>query len=394
MFSYSQESTPSPQCRGVAVGTVSKNVVDSAIEVAYETRRPVMLIASRRQLDRREIGLGYVERWSTETFADYVRSRDPENRILICRDHGGPWQHPAEVEAGLDETEGLASALASFKADIDAGFCILHIDTSMDPSGEASLSAALERLVTLYEQVAAYALAAKKSIGFEIELEDQQPQVHPPEEFETQLSVVLNEVDRRHLPKPQYVVAQTGTKVMETGNVGRIVDAAQRVEVRHKLQALTKICRTYGVALKAHNCDYLDDDSWKLLADAYVAGANVAPEYGVIETRAFLQMLEVHGLWESRDRFLQVAYESNKWRKWVTSPTSASDYQKAIIAGHYVFSAPQVIEIRRLLARRLHGRISSLDTQLKAKIKAAMYRHLRHFLAQEAQPQSLHPRVE
>jgi tagatose-1,6-bisphosphate aldolase non-catalytic subunit AgaZ/GatZ len=368
-----------PPSRVLAVGPVSKNTVDSAIEVAYETQQQIMLIASRGQVDRRDLGPGYVEGWSTETFVEYVRVRDPEHRILICRDHGGPWQNSAEIQVGLNEAEALASALASLKADVDAGFCVLCIDTSVSPSGEVSLSDALERLITLYEQVAAYALEAARPVAFEIGLEGQRPEVHQSEEFEFYLALVLEELDSRCLPRPHYVVAQTGTKVTETRNTGMITQPEQREEVRCKLRALNRICETYGVALKAHNCDYLDDDNWKLLAATNIAGANVAPQYGVIETRALLQILDLHGLWESRDRFLQLAHESNQWCKWMASPTIASDREKAIIAGHYVFSMPEVVEIRESLARHLHGGISSLDTELKAVIKTAMYRHLRHF---------------
>jgi len=45
----------------------------------------------------RRIGRGYVENWTTEAFASYVKERDVGGYIILARDHGGPFQ-------GKDET--------------------------------------------------------------------------------------------------------------------------------------------------------------------------------------------------------------------------------------------------------------------------------------------------
>src|ERR671922_1639994 len=71
---------PSRYEPGIGVGVVSRQVVDAAVEVAAETDREILLIASRRQVDDARIGCGYVEGWTTGRFARYVRSRDPDRR--------------------------------------------------------------------------------------------------------------------------------------------------------------------------------------------------------------------------------------------------------------------------------------------------------------------------
>ena len=48
-----------------------------------------MMIASRRQIDSEEFGGGYVNNWSTKSFADYVKKKDKKNFIILSRDHGG-----------------------------------------------------------------------------------------------------------------------------------------------------------------------------------------------------------------------------------------------------------------------------------------------------------------
>jgi fructose/tagatose bisphosphate aldolase len=366
--------------RVLCMGVVTKNTVDAAIEAAYETKSPIMLIASRRQLDLSTFGPGYAGNWSTESFAQYMALRDPDKRLPLCRDHGGPWQHPYEIQAGFDESQAISSALASLKGDIDAGFNILHIDTSMMPSYcEAPIDIAIERLITLYKEVVAYTRKINASVEFEIGFEDQQTGLHDPKEFETSLVFILEELDKLKLPKPRYVVAQTGTKVVETENIGEITNQQRREKAKNNLQALVSICNKYGVGLKAHNCDYLDAESWQVLSISQIAGANVAPEYGVVETRTFLDILDKEGWCSVREQFLQIAYDSGKWKKWLSTPTTADDYKCAVIAGHYVFTTPEVFALRKLVGQRLFGGIDALDDYLKRAIKAVILQHLGWF---------------
>ena len=52
---------------------MSLNCVDAVCDIANEHLIPLMLIASRRQVDSQEMGGGYVNNWTTEDFARYVK---------------------------------------------------------------------------------------------------------------------------------------------------------------------------------------------------------------------------------------------------------------------------------------------------------------------------------
>ena len=80
------------RCTLLGVGPMSINCVDAAIELANENEIPILMIASRRQIDSEEFGGGYVNNWTTEDFARYVLDKDKKGKILLARDHGGPWQ--------------------------------------------------------------------------------------------------------------------------------------------------------------------------------------------------------------------------------------------------------------------------------------------------------------
>ena len=85
----------------LAVGPMSKNCVEATIEVANEKKVPIMMIASRRQIDSKEFGGGYVNNWNTKGFSNYVKKRDKNKLITLCRDHGGPWQNSIEIKKNL-----------------------------------------------------------------------------------------------------------------------------------------------------------------------------------------------------------------------------------------------------------------------------------------------------
>lgn len=85
------------RCTLLGVGSMSVNCVDAAIELANDHEVPLLLIASRRQIDSKTFG-GYVNNWTSDAFASHVIDKDKKGKILLARDHGGPWQHTVEVD--------------------------------------------------------------------------------------------------------------------------------------------------------------------------------------------------------------------------------------------------------------------------------------------------------
>jgi hypothetical protein len=110
-----------------------------------------------------------------------------------------------------------------------------------------------------------------------------------------------------------------------------------------------------------------------------IHAANVAPEFGVAETRALLAVLECNGLEPLAERFLQTAFHSKKWDKWMLQDTQATDRDRAIIAGHYVFSTPECIDLKREARSALAAKGLDLDDYLKQAVKQCILRYLRNF---------------
>ena len=131
--------------------------------------------------------------------------------------------------------------------------------------------------------------------------------------------------------------------------------------------------------MKEHNADYLSDEVLSWHPRLGIHSANVAPEFGVTESKAFLQNLESNGLKDIADEFLKLSFDSGKWKKWIIKGNKTSDREKAIIAGHYNFSNPEFIEIKNKAEKILLTKNINLDLNLKGEIKKVIYRYLKNF---------------
>ncbi|MBI4085840.1 MAG: class II D-tagatose-bisphosphate aldolase, non-catalytic subunit [Candidatus Liptonbacteria bacterium] len=366
------------RCTLLGVGPMSKNCVDAAIELANDVSAPIILIATRRQIETAESGGGYVNNWTTEAFAKYVRERDLRGNVVLARDHGGPWQNYLEVKQRMNLKDAMESSKRSYLADIQAGFDMIHIDPSIDIYKKPSFEEVLERLFELYIFCVEKARALGRDVFFEFGTDEQSEGLHDAEELEALTEEIINFCEKNRLPKPYFVVAQTGTKVKETTNVGILAKPEESRQAKAHLKKLVEICNRYGVRLKEHNADYLSDEVLRWHPEAGIHAINVAPEFGVVETRHILSICKDLNLGEERDRFLALAHASNKWDKWLLSDTKTTDYDRAVIAGHYVFSAPEFEKIKARIAAACRARGFDLDESIKQALKSAIMRYSRN----------------
>jgi tagatose-1,6-bisphosphate aldolase non-catalytic subunit AgaZ/GatZ len=370
------------RCTLLGVGPMSVNCVDAAIELANEHEVPILLIASRRQIDSEEFGGGYVNNWTTAEFARYVIDADKKGKILLARDHGGPWQNSKEKEEKLSLRRAMESAKSSYSADLEAGFQVLHIDPSVDVHGQPDVNEVLDRIFDLYEFCWSKAQQLRQEVIFEIGTEEQSGSTNTQEELDYTLNAVQEFCKKNRLPKPSFVVIQCGTRVMETRNVGSFdspVRIADEIPAEIQLPKMIEICNRYGIFMKEHNTDYLSDKALQWHPRLGIHAANVAPEFGVTETRALISVLEGNGLKKIAERFLQLSYDSNKWHKWMIDNTKATDRDRSIIAGHYVFSKPECIALKAEAASILATKNIHLEQHLKQQVKQSILRYLHNF---------------
>lgn len=370
------------QCTLLGVGPMSLNCVNGAIELANEYNSDLMMIASRRQIDSEKFDGGYVNNWTTKEFSEHVRGNDTNGKILLARDHGGPWQNTKEIDQKLTLSNAMESAKSSYLADIEAGFKIVHIDPSVDIHGSPTQDEILDRVFELYE----FCWTQSKRLGvdliFEIGTEEQSGSTNTKDELEYTLTKITEFCKSNNITTPTFVVIQTGTRVMETRNVGSF-DTALHVkdELAAEIQVpmMIEICNKFGIMMKEHNTDYLSNEALEWHPRLGIHAANVAPEFGVVESKAFADILQKNKMDNLAEDFFQTSYDSKKWEKWMLDDTEASDNDKSIIAGHYVFSTPAFMEIKKKAERDLNSKGVKLDRYLTDAVKSSIFRYMKNF---------------
>ncbi|RPG55378.1 MAG: tagatose-6-phosphate kinase [Flavobacteriales bacterium TMED235] len=367
----------------LGVGPMSKNCVDATIEISNQYKVPIFLIASRRQIECESLGGGYCNNWNTEQLSKYVSSKDKKNMIILSRDHGGSFQGNPDIEKKNNYKKTLLQAKESFKIDIDSNFKIIHIDTSYGLNKEIPKKKSMNMLFELYSFVCNYSKKQKKKILIEIGTEEQTGNTNSFKELDNFLNIIFKFCLKNKFQKPTFVVIQSGTKVMETRNVG-IFESPVRIKgeipVEIQLFKVLEICKKYHIFMKEHNADYLTNDSLKWHPKIGVHAANVAPEFGVAETKAFVEILKKNNQKKILDEFLQLSYNSYKWKKWILNLSlHNNDYEKSIIAGHYVFSSKSFLDMKKKLSKNLSVSVQEIDISLKNSIKKSILRYIYNF---------------
>tara|TARA_R110000824_G_scaffold122128_7_gene278850 strand:- start:482 stop:1471 length:990 start_codon:yes stop_codon:yes gene_type:complete len=301
----------------IFIGPMSKNVVDSVIEYSNTTGVPIGLIPSRRQI---EYNQGYVNNWTTEEFANYVKERT--SSVILQRDHGGRLQN------------SNADSLLSFEADASSGFDLIHVDPWKFFTG-------LDEVIDETVKNILFCESKNPSCDYEIGTEEA---IHKYtcEELEYFLSGVKESLGASW-SKIKYAVIQSGTAISATDNIG--------VFNAHRCERMIGVCRAYGLLSKEHNGDYLSIKEVKQRFDLGLSAINIAPQFGVSETRQIMKapMMD-NNLFE---RIFQLCYNSRKWVKWfpVGFEVSTDEDKKKLIevSGHYIFTSAEFQDVFKVL---------------------------------------------
>lgn len=360
------------------VGPMSFHTVNAAIAVAYRHRAPLCLIGSRRQIECTAQGGGYVNNWTTESFADYVRTRDPDGLITLARDHGGPYQRGQEQSAPLDQAMALAQN--SFSVDILSGLKVLHLDPEKAVERTSADAAEQFTQLTIQMLLASDRFAKQNNMGdvtFEIGTDENIGEDFSPEQWDRFLDQVMSAAASANANLPISFAAPMGTKVKEMRNVGGMaLRTSDMAKWEERIAALKDIAARYNLILKLHNSDYISREVIDHYLRLGVTCMNVAPEFGVVESRALTQLLQQHDLMDMLQVFEAISLASRRWQRWLLPDSQADDMEKSLMAGHYVFSEPAVEMMRGNASQQLAQRGVNLQTELQAAVEQAIEHYL------------------
>jgi fructose/tagatose bisphosphate aldolase len=313
------------------IGPMSRAIVDATIEYANTQKTPMILIPSRRQVDWNG---GYVG-WTTQEFAEYVRSRT--SYVRLERDHGGPGQ-------GTEDDDGFES-LAADCTYLD----IIHIDPwKKYPRFDEGLEWTIKMIEFCYDRNPAvrYEVGTEQGIRpFEVD------------ELGRLIAALKERLTAKMFAQIEFVVIQCGTQLIEKSNCGAFDEA--------KLAAMLTLVHSYGKMPKEHNGDWITQDTVRRKGILGLEFINIAPEMGETETAEIVKVLSE----EDREAFFQICLQSGKWKKWVSKefdPMNNKD-TLTLICGHYVFMDPAFQAIRAAYPLSVRERILEKITALCAE---------------------------
>ena len=306
------------------IGPMSKNVVDSIIEVDDGFG----FIPSRRQVDYNG---GYVNSWTTGEFATYVNGR-----VSIERDHGG-------IGQGYKHDDGIESYMHDCRY-----FDKIHIDPWKEYQDfDEGLQETIDSINFIY------LVMGKKKVKFEVGTEESIRRFEV-DELEKLLRYLKGKLKPEIFENIEYVVVQSGVGL----DLGKQNNSGTFDPDR--LEKMINICKKFGKKSKEHNGDYLSNDEYKVRFDMGLDSINIAPEFGQLETLCYLEEMG-----EDIDEYYNICYESKRWEKWVDNDFVPEDNKKELIkiCGHYVFSDRRFLDIK-----------PNIDDKIKTVIKNKLRR--------------------
>ena len=294
---------------------MSPEAIRAICNYTHDTKRPLMIIASRNQVDAES---GYVM-----TTPELRRLLDtlPTDYVWMCRDHCGPYFLDSEKDLSLKAAVEATKKTIAY--DIEQGFDLIHIDTSR-----------VDDTYDIAEELFKFASDLNPNIRFEFGTEENVGVAAGAIKYREDVAFAKN------MPNLEFVVAQTGSLCHEDHQAGTFeIDT---------VRDLVRVANDNGVKLKEHNADYLSADEIRLRRAAGVHAMNIAPQLGVVQTKLLKELcLQRAGdnLWND---FSKVVLASGRWRKWTDSDL---DEQKVIVAGHYCFNTPEYRAILEALSQ-------------------------------------------
>jgi len=296
-------------------GVMTKNQIDSVINFSLQhSNYQITFIPSRRQI---EYNGGYVNNWSTKDFAEYVKNQNPN--ITLERDHSGPGQ-------GLYDDDGYESLKEDCKY-----FDIMHIDPwKKYPDLNDGITWTIEMIKFCYN--------LNPNMLYEIGTEEA-IRPYSLDELETIISTIKNKLDPLVYEKIKYCVVQCGNSLCNGKNSG-IFD-------EDKLKNMVKLVNNYNLISKEHNGDWVSMETIKKKKLLGLECINIAPEFGMIETKVILDSIKQNK--EHYDKIYELCYQSGKWKKWVSSDFDFKNKKDELISitCHYIFSHPEFQEIKQ-----------------------------------------------
>ena len=270
----------------LAVCPNSRAVARAALRAAKAAHAPILFAATLNQVD---VDGGYTG-WTPQALVGFLTSEAEriglQTSVLPCLDHGGPWLKDRHRAEGLAYDEAMAAVKRSLEACLEAGYALLHIDPTVDPTLLDEAPIPIERVVERTLELVAHAEAYRQQrglppISYEVGTEEVHGGLADMNTFHAFLAGLDAGLRRLGLEGawPSFVVGKVGTD-LDTDTFDP--DVARR---------LTQAVAPYGALIKGHYTDGVANPEDYPLSG--MGGANVGPELTEVEYEALVELVRL-----------------------------------------------------------------------------------------------------
>lgn len=302
---------------------MSPEIVNGCLKYSYDHNYPLMIIASRNQVDYQS---GYA--FATSELSSFIKTNKyyDKDRIKICRDHCGP--NFSDKDKNLSLHEIIEICKKTIETDIQNGFELIHIDVS-----RVNTKIQEELSINLIE----YALSLNPNLALEFGCEDNTGNnLHDTlETVDKQIEFAL-----KYKNNIKYLVNQTGslTKQTQVGIFNQELSNKIAIKIHNA-----------GFYFKEHNADYLTKSQVNQRKLAGINAINIAPQLGYIHSLTLNKL--GYNYASVLDEFKQYVLKQGYWKKWVVDGIDDPEI-KFLASAHYFLNSKYAILIREVISSK------------------------------------------
>lgn len=366
-------------------------VLEAAVLTAARNNTPMLFAATLNQVDRDG---GYTG-WTPATFVRQMETfaaRYHCHALLYpCLDHGGPWLKDKHTRDQLSLAATMSEVKQSLTACIEAGYALLHIDTTVNrqlpPGQPPDIDWVVERTVELI----LYCEAERKRLGsrpffYEVGTEEVHGGLVDMNNFTHFLQRLRADLATHNLLDvwPCFIVGKVGTDLQTSFFAPDVA------------RELTGLVRPLGSVVKGHYTDWVENP--EEYPATGMGGANIGPEF---TTEEYLALVELtareadllrgrHGRFPSGivQALEDAVVASGRWQKWLQAGEKGRDFKQLSeerrnwlvqTGARYIWTDSGVVAARQALYNNLSTVMAEPNQFVVERIARAMEKYVTHF---------------